>query len=75
VLKPYIDDVNVYILNTATAQNIGCARVYLAFNGPLGTDDPWDKGLLAFDRFHPNDAGHALIAHLLRELGYQSTAP
>jgi lysophospholipase L1-like esterase len=75
VLKPYVDDVNAYILNTSTAQNIGCARVYLAFNGPFGTDDPADKGLLAFDRFHPNSAGHARIAQLLRQLGYEQDVP
>jgi lysophospholipase L1-like esterase len=75
VLKPYLDEVNAYIASTATAHNIAYARVYLAFNGETGGDDPSDKGLLSFDHFHPSAAGHVLIARLLRELGYLPMVP
>jgi lysophospholipase L1-like esterase len=67
--------VNAHIASTATANNIAYARVYLAFNGPGGDEDPGDKGFLAFDHFHPSAAGHALIAQLLRELGYLPIVP
>jgi lysophospholipase L1-like esterase len=70
VLKPYIDAVNNAIAATASARNVPCARVYLAFNGPNGDIDPSDRGLIAFDGLHPNTSGHRLIADLLRGLGY-----
>jgi lysophospholipase L1-like esterase len=75
VLKPYLDEVNAHIAFTAAAYNFGFAPVYRSFNGLDGDEDPSDKGLLAFDGFHPNTAGHALIAQLLRSLGYASTVP
>jgi lysophospholipase L1-like esterase len=75
VLKPYLDEVNAYIGATADANKIAYAPVYEAFNGPAGDEDPGDKGLIAFNAFHPNAAGHALIASLLRELGYVPIVP
>jgi lysophospholipase L1-like esterase len=71
VLKPYLDEVNNYIASTASAHGIAVADVYQAFNGASGDMDPGDAGLLAFDHFHPGPAGHAVIANLLRALGYQ----
>jgi hypothetical protein len=41
----------------------------------LHDQDPGAAGLLAFDEFHPNGAGHALIASLLRALGYSAVTP
>jgi len=52
-----------------------CAKVHEAFNGPAGDEDPAGKGLLAFDGFHANKAGHALMAELLRDLGYVPLLP
>jgi hypothetical protein len=46
--------------------------VYTAFNGPDGEDDP--EAYLD-DGIHTNAAGDAIIADLLRGLGYESTAP
>jgi lysophospholipase L1-like esterase len=46
------------------------AKVYLAFNGPSGDEDPAAKGYLSFDGLHPNDTGHRVIAGKLRLLGY-----
>lgn len=74
-LKPHLDEVNAYIASTSAAHGILVAQVYAAFNGPLGDEDPADKGLLAFDGVHPNGPGHALIANLLRELGYSAITP
>ncbi len=70
VFKPYVDAINGQIAATATARNIPCAKVYLAFNGPNGDIDPDNVGLLAFDHLHPNGRGHRRIADLLRGLRY-----
>jgi lysophospholipase L1-like esterase len=70
VLEGYLDQVNSYIHSSATAQGIQVANVHQAFNGADGTQDPGAQGLLAADGFHPNDAGHKVIADQLRALGY-----
>ncbi|MDO8496244.1 MAG: GDSL-type esterase/lipase family protein [bacterium] len=70
VFKPYLDEVNSYIVSTSEASGILVAKVYLTFNGVNGDEDPITKGYLATDGFHPNDAGHKVIADLLRALGY-----
>jgi len=75
VFKPYLDAVNAYIATASAARGVKVAPVYLAFNGPIGDEDPGDKGLLAFDDFHPNAQGHAVIASLLRALGYAAVTP
>ncbi len=74
VLKFYLEQVNQYIAQTSP--NFGAfAEVYQAFNGPAGDEDPADKGLLAFDGFHADKSGHALMASLLRDLGYAPLLP
>jgi len=75
VFKPYLDDINAYIFSTSMAHGVLVAPVYDAFNGPLHDQDPGAAGLLAFDDFHPNAAGHALIAKKLRALGYFTVTP
>ena len=74
VLKQHLDEVNAYIATTATDNKVLYARVYAAFNGVNGDEDPGAKGLLA-DGFHPNTSGHAVIAQALRNLGYAATVP
>ncbi|HWR34455.1 MAG TPA: SGNH/GDSL hydrolase family protein [Clostridia bacterium] len=68
--KPYLDAVNVHIESSAQQNGIRCAKVYLAFNGAQGLDDPVSKGLISIDGFHASDAGHKLMADLLRGFGY-----
>jgi len=75
VLKPYLDQVNSHIATTASLYGVPYAPVYTAFNGPTGTEDPIAKGYIAFDAFHPNGTGHAVIANLLRLLGYSPLYP
>ena len=70
VLKYYLDQMNVHIGTTTTNNFIPCAGVYLTFNGPNGDGDPVTKGYMAGDGLHPSDAGHQLLANLLRGLGY-----
>ena len=69
-LEPYLDEVNNHIHANAQANNIPVAAVHQAFNGADGTQDPGTLGLIAADGFHPNDAGHKVIADQLRMLGY-----
>jgi lysophospholipase L1-like esterase len=69
-LKSYLDQVNTHIAASAAANGIPMAAVSQAFNGPNGDQDPGMKGYIAFDGVHPNDAGHKVVADLLRGLGY-----
>lgn len=71
ITEPYLDEVNNYIHSTAATAAIPVANVHQAFNGADGTTDPGTLGLIAVDGFHPNDAGHKVIADQLRDLGYQ----
>jgi len=70
IMKFYLAQVNAYIAQTVATKGILCAPVYATFNGPNGDEDPKAKGYIAFDNFHPSDLGHAVIAGLLRNLGY-----
>ena len=74
ILKSYLEEVNQHIAQTSAGFG-AYAKVYEAFNGPAGDEDPAGKGLLSFDGFHPNRAGHALMAELLRDLGYAPLLP
>jgi lysophospholipase L1-like esterase len=72
-IKPYLDEANKYIASTAAANNIPCAKVYQAFNGASGEEDPGDKGYISpydFSGVHPGELGHKVIADLFRNLGY-----
>jgi len=69
-LNPYVQDINAHIGDVLTSRGVPYARVYGAFNGN-GSQDPNDKGYISFDGYHPNDAGHTVIADRLRALGYQ----
>jgi lysophospholipase L1-like esterase len=75
VLKIYLDMVNDYITTQSLMRGVLVAPVYEAFNGPGGNEDPIAKGLISFDGFHPNGKGHALMAFLLRTLGYAAIVP
>jgi len=66
---------NQQIIDVANLYNIPVARVDLDFNGPNGDQDPGDKGYIAGDGMHNNDAGVRRMAELLRELGYGPLVP
>lgn len=70
VFRSYVEEVNNHIATTSDTRNVPYAKVYLAFNGTLGDEDPGSKGYLTFDGLHPNDTGHRIIAGELRQLGY-----
>jgi lysophospholipase L1-like esterase len=69
-IEPYLDEVNNYIHDSGKANNIPVAGVHTAFNGADGMTDPGTLNLIAADGFHPNDAGHKVIADQLRALAY-----
>ena len=70
VLKYYLDQMNHEIALSADGNSVPYAQVYEAFNGSDGTADPATLGFLAPDGLHPSESGHAVIASLLRGLGY-----
>jgi lysophospholipase L1-like esterase len=70
VTEYYLDQINNYIATTTTNNSVPFAQVHAAFNGANGDEDPIAKGLIGSDGLHPTDAGHQLIADLLRGLGY-----
>jgi len=70
VFHSYVRQVNDHIASTSNSEGIPYARVYLAFNGTNGDEDPRFKGYLSFDGVHPNNTGHRIIADELRKLGY-----
>ena len=69
-IEPYLDEVNNHIHANGQANGIPVAAVHQAFNGADGKTDPGTLGLIAADGFHPNDAGHKVIADQLRTLAY-----
>ena len=69
-IEPYLDQVNSHIQSNGQANGIPVAAVHQAFNGAAGTQDPGAVGLIAADGFHPNDAGHKVIADQLRIQAY-----
>jgi lysophospholipase L1-like esterase len=74
VLKFYLDQVDAFIAQQcALVDGIPFAQVYAAFNGPGGDQDPGKY--ISFDGLHPNDLGHAVMAQLLRKLGYAPLFP
>ncbi len=70
VVGKYWREANEYVIQVATRYHIPVARVYAAFMGTKGDEDPMDKGYLA-DSIHPSYEGADAIAGLLRKLGYE----
>jgi lysophospholipase L1-like esterase len=52
----------------ASTGGIAIADVHRAYNGATGMDDPIAKGYILPDAIHATDAGHAVIADLVRAL-------
>ena len=70
VLNSYLDQINDHIAASAEAHGIEYALVHRAFNGETGMEDAGAKGYIGSDGIHPTEAGHAVIADLLAQLGY-----
>lgn len=68
ILDPYFDQVNTYITTSLKTAGVPFARISSVFNGPNGLEDPADMGFISFDGYHPNSAGHRVIADQLLRL-------
>jgi hypothetical protein len=73
VINTYTQDANEHVIQVASEHHIPVARVYAAFMGPNGDEDPMDKGYVYDD--HPTEEGADLMAELFRELGYEYAPP
>jgi hypothetical protein len=67
---PYWQEAQEFFVETAAEYGIPTAQVFDEFDGPDGTDDPQDRGLIAVDGLHPSEAGALLIAETIHDLGY-----
>ncbi len=65
---------NEIVHSVADKYGIRVVPLYEAFNGPDGNENPGEKGYLR-DGIHTNPAGDAVIADLLRDLGYDPVHP
>ncbi len=74
VINTYKQEANEHIIQVASEHHIPVARVYAAFRGPNGDEDPMDKGYV-YDYLHPTEEGADLMAELFRELGYEYAPP
>jgi hypothetical protein len=74
VMNTYWQDANEHVIQVASEHHIPVARVYAAFMGPNGDEDPRDKGYVS-DGVHPTEEGADLMAELFRELGYEYAPP
>ena len=75
VINTYWQDANEHVIQVASEHHIPVARVYAAFMGPNGDEDPRDKGYVVHDGVHPTEEGADLMAELFRELGYEYAPP
>lgn len=73
--KRYWQSFNKVIVQAARKCGIPVAKVFDAFHGPQGKDDPADKDYLGYDRAHPSEEGMKVIAEEFRKLGYQYASP
>ncbi len=74
VLNHYWREANAHVIDVAARYGIPAARVYDAFMGDRGADDPRDRGLVS-DGFHPTVKGAVVMAGLFRDLGYAYAPP
>ena len=67
VLHPYTDEFNASIAEATQAHNAKVVSLYLAFNGPDGTQNP--AQYLQSDQCHLSSRGHQQVAGMLRHMG------
>ena len=64
------EDAQEFFSTTAAKHATPTAQVFHAFNGPDGTNDPRDRGLITADGLHPSEAGALLIVETIHDLAY-----
>jgi hypothetical protein len=67
----YLRQANAHIIEVATSYGIPVARVYDAFMGEGGIENPRDLGFVQADGNHLTQDGSALMAELFRSIGYE----
>jgi hypothetical protein len=75
IINGYWRAANAHLIEVATRYGIPVARVYDAFMGEDGVQDPRDQGLILSDGLHPSPEGAALMAELFQAMGYEPLAP
>jgi hypothetical protein len=68
--NPCWQDAQEFFSTTAAKHATPTAQVFHAFNGPDGTNDPRDRGLITADGLHPSEAGALLIFETIHDLAY-----
>jgi lysophospholipase L1-like esterase len=66
----YWREANAHIVEVATSYGIPVARIFDAFMGEGGVEDPRDLGYVGSDGLHPIQDGIDLMAEIFRNLGY-----
>ncbi|HEC62206.1 MAG TPA: SGNH/GDSL hydrolase family protein [bacterium] len=66
---------NKCIIQAARKRGIPVAKVFQAFHGPHGNDDPAEKGYLDKDGLHSSEEGKKIIAAEFQKLGYEYASP
>ncbi|MFO7882036.1 MAG: SGNH/GDSL hydrolase family protein [Kosmotogaceae bacterium] len=69
IIRKYWQDANSHVIEEAAKYNIPAARVYYAFMGGSGNEDPMEKDLV-YDGFHTTEKGITLMVELFRQIGY-----
>jgi hypothetical protein len=69
--KDYWNDFNESSTQSAQTRGIPAARVFQAFNGRNGEEDPVAKGYIDPEGRHASEQGREIIAAEFRKLGYQ----
>ena len=73
--KRYWQEFNESIVEVARKHGIPVAKVFQAFHGSDGTDDPVKKNYLDQDGRHSSEEGMRVIAAEFQKLGYEYAAP
>ena len=71
IFNGYWREANAHVIDVATSYDIPVARIYDAFMGEDGAEDPRAQGLLQADGLHPTPKGSTLMAEFFRQLGYE----
>ncbi len=73
--KQYWQEFNKCIVQVSQKYGIPVAKVFEAFHGPQGNDDPVEKGYLDGWDIHSSEEGEKVIAAEFQKLGYEYASP
>ncbi len=73
--KQIWQEFNKCIVQVSQKYGIPVAKVFEAFHGPQGNDDPAEKGYLLLYDIHSSEEGEKVIAEEFQKLGYEYASP